>query len=439
MYQAGTGKPATNRLASPVPDWAPAYHHDERTPRVLIPSGKKSGSFAGGRPRAYTIGVTPETLRQLQTPAGREVLARAAALEVSVARYPACLDRLAKHAPRDLARAALDTLLLRAKARDKFESASALYFTREGYEMASGTLAARHRAGRFRGFGRVADLGSGVGGDAIELARVAPVTAFDSDPLHAAMTGANLAALGLAGQVLGDFLAADLSGFDAAFADPGRRAGNRRTLSLEAGAPPLSAIRARFPAAFPLAVKAAPGVPRPELAPLDAEAEFVSVNGELKECVLWFGPLRSAAARATLLPGGDTLVGDAGRFPDLGDIGEFVFDPDPAVTRSGLVGELAARLGAHALEPGGAFLSGGTGPTPFATRYRVDDVLPLKPRAIGEYLRSRGVGRVTPVKRGVEIDCDALAARLKLGGPGHRAVLLMRAGGVAVAAVGERA
>ena len=405
---------------------------------MLIPSPKNARSFAKLPRQAYTIGVTPETLRQLRTPAGQELLARAAALEPSVARYPACLDRLAKLAPRDLGRAALDTLLLRAKALDKFESASRLYFTREGYEMASGTVAARQRAGRFSKFARVADLGSGIGGDAVELARVAAVTAFDSDPLHAAMTEANLAALSLKGRVSGDFLAANLGEFDAAFADPGRRAGTRRTLSLEDGTPPLSAIRARFSTNFPLAVKAAPGVPRHELPRLNAEAEFVSVNGELKECVLWFGPLRTIATRATLLPGPHTLTGDADLLPDIGGIGEFIHDPDPAITRSGLVGELARLIGAHAVEPGGAFLSGGTDSTPFATRYRIDDVLPLKPKVIGEYLRGRGVGRVTPVKRGVDVDTDAIVARWKLKGDEHRAVLLMRAGGVAVAAVGER-
>ena len=164
------------------------------------------------------------------------------------------------------------------------------------------------------------------------------------------------------------------------------------------------------------------------------EAEFVSVGGELKECVLWLGPLATATRRATLLPGSATLTGSE-FLPDVGDIGEFIYDPDPAITRSGLVGELAARLRLHAVEPGGAFLSGGMTETPFASRYMVEAVLPLKPKVIGEYLRDRGVGRVTPVKRGVEVDSDALVAGWKLQGNMHRVLLLMRAGGQRVAVV----
>ena len=57
-------------------------------------------------------------------------------------------------------------------------------------------------------------------------------------------------------------------------------------------------------------MKVAPGFPKDELAGFDAGPEFVSLGGELKECVLWFGPLRSAEVRATVLPGPHTLTGD---------------------------------------------------------------------------------------------------------------------------------
>lgn len=380
------------------------------------------------------------TFEQLLTPAGAELLGAARALGPTLTGYPAHLDRLSKLGPRELARAALDTELLRAKAAGKFEHAERMFFTRPGYEMASGTAAARHRATRFRGFRRVADLGCGVGGDTVELAGVVPVCAFDRDALHARMTAANLVALNRGGDVVvADLLTADLTDFDAVFVDPGRRSGDIRTLNLDAGDPPVSAVLAKFPPGFPLAVKAAPGVPRAELAGLDAEAEFVSVGGELKECVLWFGSLRTATTRATVLPAGATLTGDPTHRPAVGPVGRFVFDPDPAVTRSGLVGTLADELGAHAVDGGGAFLSGDQAVwTSFASVYAVEDVLPWKPRKVGEWLRARGVGRVTPVKRGVNIDTDAVVAGWKLKGPEHRALLLMRVLGEPTAVVATR-
>ena len=93
-------------------------------------------------------------------------------------------------------------------------------------------------------------------------------------------------------------------------------------------------------------MKIAPGVAWGDVAHLGAEVEFVSVGGELKECVLWFGALRTVARRATLLPDGAALAADEPPpLPPVVSTGQYLFDPDPAVVRAGLVGQLAAELG----------------------------------------------------------------------------------------------
>jgi hypothetical protein len=260
-------------------------------------------------------------------------------------------------------------------------------------------------------------------------------------PVRLRMAEANLAAYGLSGRFLcADSLAADLSDCAAAFADPGRRRDGRRTLSLHESEPPVSALVGRFPDGFPLGVKVAPGFPKDELAGFDAAPEFVSLGGELKECVLWFGPLRSTGARATVLPGPHTLAGDPDAAADVGPVGAFLYDPDPAVTRAGLVGELGRRLPARQNDPRIAFLTSDTlTPTPFASAYRVDEVLPFQVKRVGEWLRTHGVGRVTVVKRGSPVDADDLMAKWKLRGDGHRAVILTRAMDRPVAIIGERA
>src|SRR5262249_11287433 len=98
-------------------------------------------------------------------------------------------------------------------------------------------------------------------------------------------------------------------------------------------------------------------VPHDELRALDAETEFISVDGELKECVLWFGPLRTIARRATVLPFRATLAIE-GKSPEpiAGPPRAYLYDPDPAVTRAGLITDLAAQLGAHQLDADLAFL-----------------------------------------------------------------------------------
>lgn len=382
------------------------------------------------------------TFDRLLTAEGSSALATAAELRPTTTSYPACADRLAKHFPVALARAALDAVMLREKARAKFSRADDMYFTREALEVATGEAVARHRAGRFGRFGTVADLCCGIGGDAIGLGLAGcGFAAVDRDPLKVRMAEANAAAYGLAGRfVCGDVLADPLPDADAAFADPHRRPGGRRTLKVNDCEPPLDALLARLPAGHPFGVKLAPGVPWDDLHRYGAEAEFVSLDGELKECVLWFGPLKASRVRATVLPGPHMLIVD-GPIPaaEVAPPGAVLYDPDPAVTRSRLVGVLAAELGARQIDPAVAFLSSDTLlSTPFAVAYRVGEVMPFHAKRVGERLRSLGVGRVTIVKRGSSLDADEVLRKWKLRGEEHRAVILTRSLGQAVAIIAER-
>ena len=381
------------------------------------------------------------TFAELLSPIGQQALLTAVEFEPTLAKYPACFDRLRKTVSADLARAALDTVLLRQKAVKKFPQAHKLYFTREAYEMSSGAGIARYRAARFASFNTVADLCCGIGGDAIGFAATVPsVVAVDHDPLRVMMTQANLAAIGLqATCIVGDVLTLPLPNVEAAFADPSRRNGERRTLSVNDYEPALAALMRRWPTGFPLAVKIAPGVPRDDLVSLDAEVEFISVDGELKECVLWFGPLATAKVRATVLPTGATLTGDPQQRAELGEVQAIVYDPDPAITRSGLVGTLASQLDAIQFDPNIAFLTSDTvQTTPFATAYRVVEVLPFHEKKLGMWLRANQIGRVTIVKRGSAADVNELMTKWKLRGDVHRDILLTRVAGKAVAIVAKR-
>lgn len=373
-----------------------------------------------------------ETFRLLLSRPGQTALADAVALAPTDPAFLACFETLRKHHPAELAKAALETALLRIKARDKFANADQMYFTREALEQATSDVVARHRASRFARFECVADLCCGIGGDALALAATgARVEAVDTDPLRVAMAEANAVAIGSADRVrgiVGDALTAPLSEAKAAFADPARRASGRRYLDPEDYAPPLSAIRARFAPNFPLAVKIAPGVAQSDLRAIDAEVEFVSLGGELKECVLWFGELRTIARRATVLPSGDTLCAEVPcESRPHASVGAFFYDPDPTITRAGLVHDLAESLDASLIDPQVQLLTSDRhAPTPFATAFAVEHVAPFHVRLLREYLRERNVGRVTVIKRGSPADADDLLRKLKLAGPFHRTVMLTR-------------
>lgn len=381
-----------------------------------------------------------ETFRELLTPHGQRALAQALSLQPTEATYLACAAALRKHRTPELASAALETALLRLKARDKFAHADRMYFTREALEQSTSDVVARHRAARFAGFGHVADLCCGIGGDALALASAGlAVDAVDTDALRVAMAEANAAALGLSVRgVVGDALTVPLDA-KAAFADPNRRAAGRRHLDPEDYTPSLGTLRARFAPGFPLAVKVAPGVAKSDL-PADAEAEFVSLRGEMKECVLWFGPLHTTARRATLLPTGDTLAADVPRDSHaLAPPGAVVYDPDAAVTRAGLVHDLAEQIGAEPIDFEVQMLTSDRHtPTPFATAFAVEHAAPFHLKNLRDYLREHRVGRVTLVKRGSPADADDVTKKLKLDGPNHRTLLLTRAAGVHTAVVCER-
>lgn len=380
------------------------------------------------------------TFSDLMSSEGQNALRQAERLAPTTTTYPACFDRLCKTMSKELARASLDVAMLRTKAIAKFTHADKLYYTREALEMASSEIVSDYRSARFRRFGTVADFCCGIGGDTLALTtHCHSVVAVDRDPLALAMAEANVHAMGRSATFLErDLLNDELPECDAAFLDPSRRDGQQRTLHPDDYSPALTQFLKRLPKDYPLAVKTAPGVPHSALLEYDADAEFISLNSELKECLLQFGGLRTGHRQATVLPGPHILTGEIDD-PPIGELGTFIHDPDPAVTRSQLVGLLAHTLNAVAIDPGIAFLSGNApSATPLATSYRVEAVLPMQLKKVAGYLRERGVGRVTIVKRGVDLDVNVWQRKLKLRGESHRDLLATRVDGRHTMVVAQR-
>jgi len=374
------------------------------------------------------------TFDDLLTATGQAAIAAAAALQPTEETFLRNLTQLQRHYEAALAKAALETVILRAKARAKFSRAEAMYFTREALEQASSEVIATYRAQRYAGLGRVADIGCGLGGDAIGLAGMASVTVIDKDPLRLALAQANLAAYGrTAAAICADVTAAPLPAAAALWFDPARRAAGRRAFSVRDYAPPLSIVHEWLAQTPALGVKVSPGV---DLAEIDAgfpdcEVEFISVHGELKECVLWFGPLRTGIARrATLLPGPHSLVSNLESSTSLSAPRAFLYEPDPAILRAGLVTALAAQLNAHQLDPDIAYLTADTlTPTPFARAFALEAAFPFQLKRLRAYLRERGVGQVTVKKRGSPLTPEELIHKLKLSGDESRIVFLTHVNG----------
>ncbi|GAA4266454.1 THUMP-like domain-containing protein [Frondihabitans peucedani] len=394
--------------------------------------------------------MQPTELRELLTVDGLRLLDSLPAFDqkADVVQQVARL-RKEGHSP-SLVAAVLTQARLRAKGRSKFgDFADRMLFTEAGLEQATRLPVASTHAGRFRraGLRRIADLGCGIGGDALALAALdLGVVAVDRDEVTAAIATYNLAPWPAAEVRLGAAEEADLDGVDGVFLDPARRTeGHSSTRRLQDPADWSPALDTAFAFAerLPTGVKLGPGVDR-ELLPSDAECQWISVDRSVVEVGVWFGALaRPGIRRAALVLGAHgpaelTAAGDSDDV-EVGDLDEYVYEPDGGVIRARLIGDLARLIGARTISRDIAYLSGPTAvATPFAQCFRVVETFPLDEKRLRQELKKRGIGRVEIKKRGVDIDPAAFRKRLQLSGANEATLILTRVAGHHTALLCER-
>ena len=386
-----------------------------------------------------------ETLDWLRTSEGERLLVHASRAWADHAGDPVRVASVVRRLEPDAEKAAAATTQaqLRAKAVAKFgASAPLMYFTPDALEQSTRSRVADHRAARLAAAipgGSVVDLGCGIGGDLLAFARAGLVAAgVEQDPVRAAMAEANLAALGLAGAVMvGDATTLDTAGFDAAFADPARRGGRGRVFDVEGWTPPwpwvLDLLARRS------LVKVAPGIGH-DLVPPGVEAEWVSDGGDVKEAVLWAPGLATTDRRATVIGDGGlaTLTDEDDPGADVREVGAYLYEPDGAVIRAGLVTAVAAGVRGGLVDEHIAYVTADNSfRTPFARGYRVLEHLPYREKQLRAALHERRIGRLTIKKRGVQVVPEELRKRLALKGDQEATLILTRASGSGVALLVE--
>ena len=101
-------------------------------------------------------------------------------------------------------------------------------------------------------------------------------------------------------------------------------------------------------------VKLGPGTDR-DVIPAGAEAQWISVDGDVVELGVWFGQVaRPGIGRAALVIRGDaahelTAPAPTPRTRPMGPLGDYLYEPDGAVIRARLIGDLARANGAWML------------------------------------------------------------------------------------------
>jgi SAM-dependent methyltransferase len=332
--------------------------------------------------------------------------------------------------------AAVTQATLRRRGREKFGAdADRLWFTADGLEQATSSGVAEHRAARFAAWGsrlgrpaRVADLCCGIGGDLRALAAAGcEVVGVDRDEAAVLAATANVADFGSVQVRCADVETFELAGYDAVFIDPARRASGRRTFDVRSYEPPWSFLTSLFDTVRAGAAKVAPGIAH-DLVPPGVDIEWVSLRGGLKEAVLWWGGLRDGVRRrATLLPTGAamTSTSDADRPAPTGAVRRYVYEPDDAVVRAHLIGDLARIVDGVLPDASTAYVTSDVlVDTPFAHAYEVHDVLPFSLKRLRAALRERDVGSVTIMKRGSAVDVEQLRRDLRLSGRRSAVVVL---------------
>ena len=386
-----------------------------------------------------------ETLDWLRTSEGERLLVHASQAWSDHPGDPVRVASVVRRLEPDAEKAAAATTQahLRARAVGKFGTAAPLmYFTPDALEQATRMRVADHRAARLAAAvpgGSVIDLGCGIGGDLLAFARAGLVAAgVEQDPVRAAMAEANLAALGLAGAVMvGDATTLDVGGFDAAFADPARRGGRGRVFDVEGWTPPWPWVLGLL--AGRSLVKVAPGIGH-DLVPPGVEAEWVSDGGDVKEAVLWSPGLATTDRRATVIGDGGlaTLTDEDDPGADVRGVGAFLYEPDGAVIRAGLVTAVAAGVGGGLVDEHIAYVTAdGAFRTPFARGYRVLEQLPYREKQLRAALHERRIGRLTIKKRGVQVVPEELRKRLALKGDEEATLVLTRVAGQGTALLVE--
>jgi hypothetical protein len=380
----------------------------------------------------------------LISPEGQALLAEVGDLE-SKTDVLALVSKLRKqgHSP-ELVANVLSQAKLRRRAQAKFgEFANTMFFTEAGLEQASRLKVAAIHAGRFRaaGVNHVADLGCGIGAESLAMASLdIQVSAFELDEVTAAMATYNLAKFSNVQVAQADVTQIDFTAYDGCFIDPARRELNgpnrettKRKFDLEDLTPSWEFVLELSKTKATIA-KLGPGIDHRDI-PSEAEAVWISDNGNLLEAGLYFNQVKRAeVSRAALLitPTGThelTSPNRARTDAPLGELAEYVFEPDNSVIRSHLVGDLAIANGLHLFAPEIAYLTGNEPlVSPWLRSYRVIDNLIFDRKKLKAYLRERQIGVLEIKKRGADITPEQLRRELDPKGPNSATLIVTRVG-----------
>jgi hypothetical protein len=104
---------------------------------------------------------------------------------------------------------------------------------------------------------------------------------------------------------------------------------------------------------------------------------------------------------------------DGGPAAPVGPAEGYLYEPDGAVIRAGLVADVALQLGGHLVDEHIAYICAPElVDTPFARAYKVLEVMPYNVKALKAWVKENGVGVLDIKKRGTAVTPEELRKQL---------------------------
>ncbi len=331
---------------------------------------------------------------------------------------------------------------LQKRGRARFEDAEKMVFTAKGLEQSSSEVMGKYHVRRAGKAAVIADLCCGIGGDLMYLAenrKQVYAVDLDADTLLCARYNCrkwtNIKYYQQAAETFQQKV-------HLIYADPDRRPQGNRKISPEEMQPTLRQLVELYfhkELCGGMLIKLAPVLNyrkvekeyfgnRGHYAEARCSWEFISENGTVKEILLCLGDQASAVKRqAVLLPSGQILSGSGSEEVAVSGWQPFIFEPDNAIIRAGLVQKLGVELGYQLLDQHLALLTGNEAVSEtFGKLYRLSEVLPFNRKLLQKYLREKGIGELVIKTRGFPDTTEKLHKQFQLRGSGKMIMLIVR-------------
>jgi len=346
------------------------------------------------------------------------------------------IDKLIKNYPQSPIRELITLSKIRKRTASKISDAYKYLYSDKSSQQASSDSLCKYHGEKFRDFSVIADLCCGAGMDLISIApgkKQCYAVDKDEDTLLTAEYNCNQADLNNVSFVNSgaEFFDEDVQ---AVFIDPDRRTGQRRSINVEGMSPDWESILKIINKYKNVAVKMSPAMDYRSLKiEVPHTFEFISANNELKEILLCTGTLAENGIRrkAVVLPKNFILRSqflNSETQTQLSALKEFVFEPDTAIIRAGLVSDYAGMNRLFFLDEHIALLTTDERTELCGRCYSVIDNFNYSLKRLQKYIRENKIGSASIKTRGFSDTVENFRKKITFRGDNSCVIFIIRIG-----------